>query len=85
MKKSIHPKYQTVVFHDTSVDEYFMVGSTLTTDRTITWKDGKEYPYMTLDTSSASHPFYTGQQRVASTEGRVADFSRRFGSMIGKK
>jgi hypothetical protein len=27
--------------------------------------EGKKYPYVTLDISSASHPFYTGEQRVS--------------------
>ncbi|GAM71328.1 LSU ribosomal protein L31p [Vibrio sp. JCM 19236] len=78
MKPGIHPEYRKVVFHDTSVDEYFIVGSTLQTDRTIEWKDGKTYPYCTLDVSSASHPFYTGKQRVVQAEGRIANFNRRF-------
>lgn len=29
MKPNIHPEYRTVVFHDTSVDEYFKIGSTM--------------------------------------------------------
>nr|WP_086939048.1 type B 50S ribosomal protein L31 [Thaumasiovibrio occultus] len=85
MKAGIHPEYRTVVFHDTSVDKYFLIGSTLKTERTITWQDGKEYPYYTLDVSSESHPFYTGKQRVAKAEGRMANFSRRFGSIGSKK
>ena len=44
MKPNIHPDYRTVVFHDTSVDEYFLIGSTLKTDRTIEWEDGNTYP-----------------------------------------
>ncbi|AEX22905.1 type B 50S ribosomal protein L31 [Vibrio sp. EJY3] len=79
MKQGIHPEYRPVVFHDTSVDKYFVVGSTLKTDRTIEWEDGKTYPYMTLDVSSASHPYYTGKQRVVQAEGRIANFNRRFG------
>jgi large subunit ribosomal protein L31 len=34
---------------------------------------------MTLDISSASHPFYTGKQKVAQSDGRVAKFNKRFG------
>ncbi|GAL07612.1 type B 50S ribosomal protein L31 [Photobacterium aphoticum] len=79
MKAGIHPHYRKVVFHDTSVDQYFVVGSTLDTDRTIVWEDGQTYPYFTLDVSSASHPFYTGKQRVVRSEGRMANFNRRFG------
>ncbi|EMK9435634.1 TPA: 50S ribosomal protein L31, partial [Escherichia coli] len=25
MKPNIHPEYRTVVFHDTSIDEYFRI------------------------------------------------------------
>ncbi|USD63260.1 type B 50S ribosomal protein L31 [Vibrio sp. SCSIO 43140] len=84
MKPNIHPDYRKVVFHDTTVDEYFIVGSTLQTDRTIEWKDGKTYSYMTIEVSSESHPFYTGKQRVISKEGRVANFNRRFGGIKTK-
>ena len=51
---------------------------------TMIWEEGKEYPYITLDISSESHPFYTGEQRVVSSEGRVANFNRRFGALKGK-
>lgn len=78
MKAGIHPDYRKVVFHDTTVDHYFVVGSTLQTDRTIEW-EGKTYPYITIEVSSESHPFYTGKQRVVQKESRVANFTRRFG------
>ena len=85
MKSNIHTDYRSVVFHDTSVNEYFVIGSTLKTSETIEWKDGKTYPYYTVDTSSASHPFYTGKQQVAQSEGRVATFNRRFGRLSKKE
>jgi large subunit ribosomal protein L31 len=85
MKPEIHPNYRDVVFHDTSVDEYFIIGSTLNTSQTIDWKDGNTYPYLAIDTSSASHPFYTGKQQVAKSEGRVAKFNSRFGQRSNKK
>ncbi len=85
MKPNIHPDYRTVVFHDTSIDKYFLVGSTLKTSRTIEWEDGKTYPYYTLEVSSHSHPFYTGKQQVAALEGRVANFNRRFGKLAQGK
>ena len=78
MKEGIHPEYRDVVFHDTSVDEYFVIGSTLKTERTIVWEDGKTYPYFTIEVSAKSHPFYTGKQRVIQKEGRIANFNRRF-------
>ena len=42
-------------------------------------KDGKTYPYCVIDTSSASHPFYTGQQKILDTGGRVQRFEKKFG------
>jgi large subunit ribosomal protein L31 len=77
MQKNIHPKYQEVLFHDTNADVYFVIGSTLQTHQTREY-EGKTYPYVSLDISSASHPFYTGEQRQASSEGRVASFNKRF-------
>lgn len=79
MKPDIHPDYRPVVFRDTSVGYSFLTKSTIKTDRTITWEDGKEYPLVDVDISSASHPFYTGQRRVVDTEGRVERFNRRYG------
>ena len=78
MKKKIHPEYREVLFHDTSVDEYFLTRSTLTTDQTKECKDGKTYPYWPLDVSSASHPFYTGKQKIVDTGGRVDKFKKRY-------
>ena len=63
MKKGIHPEYREVLFHDISVDEYFLISSTLKTDKTKEWEDGKTYPYYPLDVSSASHPFYTANKK----------------------
>ena len=79
MKKDIHPEYREVLFHDTSVDEYFLVRSTLNTDQTKEY-EGKTYPYSVLDISSASHPFYTGKQKLVDTGGRVDKFRKRFGN-----
>ena len=79
MRKDIHPDYREVLFHDTSVDEYFLVRSTLSTDQTKEY-EGKTYPYCVLDISSASHPFYTGKQKLVDTGGRVDKFRKRFGN-----
>lgn len=78
MKKDIHPKnYRTVIFHDNSSGERFLVGSTIHTDKKEMWTDGVEYPIAFLDVSSASHPFYTGQEKVMDTAGRVERFKAR--------
>lgn len=78
MQTNIHPQYQQVLFHDTNADVYFVIGSTLQSKQTREY-EGKTYPYVTLDISSASHPFYTGEMRQASSEGRIANFNKRFG------
>ena len=80
MRKDIPPEYREVLFHDKSVDVYFLVPSTLKTDETKEWEDGKTYPYCVLDISSASHPFYTGKQKLVDTGGRVDKFRKRFGN-----
>ncbi len=79
MRKEIHPEYGEVLFHDTSVDEYFLIRSTLDTDQTKEW-EGNTYPYCVLDISSASHPFYTGKQKFVNEGGRVDKFKKRFGN-----
>ncbi|EZQ11829.1 MULTISPECIES: type B 50S ribosomal protein L31 [unclassified Acinetobacter] len=78
MRPNIHPEYHEVLFHDTNADQYFIIGSTIQSKQTKEYQ-GKTYPYVTLDISSASHPFYTGEVRQANNEGRVASFNKRFG------
>lgn len=78
MKADIHPKnYRMVIFHDNSSGERFLVGSVIETTEKDTWTDGKEYPLARVDVSSASHPFYTGQEKVMDTAGRVERFKAR--------
>jgi large subunit ribosomal protein L31 len=70
MKQGIHPEtYRPVVFKDVGTEKMWLVRSTVRTERKITWEDGVEYPLYTVDISSHSHPFYTGQQRFVDTEG----------------
>ncbi|HHQ4939588.1 TPA: type B 50S ribosomal protein L31 [Aeromonas veronii] len=85
MKPHIHPDYRLVLFHDTAADAFFLVGSTIKSDRRYTWQDGKEYPYVSLDVSSQSHSFYTGKQKQVSSERSVARFNKRFGAFSSKK
>ena len=79
MKKEIHPESRYVLFHDTSVDKHFLIRTTLNTSQTKEWEDGETYPYYPIETSSASHPFYTGQQKILDTGGRVQRFEKKFG------
>lgn len=74
MQANIHPKYQEIKV-DCSCGESFTTRSTAGHD-------------IHLDVCSKCHPFYTGQQKLLDTEGRVDNFKRKFahfGSMKRKK
>ena len=78
MKKDIHPGYKEVVFLDTTSDFKFMTRSTMTSEETIKWEDGNEYPLVKIEVSSASHPFYTGKKIFLDTAGRVEKFNKKY-------
>ncbi|MCA9361132.1 type B 50S ribosomal protein L31 [Candidatus Kaiserbacteria bacterium] len=78
MKADIHPdNHRYVIFHDNSSGQRFLVKSTIESEVNDKWSDGKEYPLVQVDVSSASHPFYTGQEKVMDTAGRVERFKAR--------
>ena len=77
MKKDIHPQnYRPVVFQDLNDQTTFLTRSTVATDETIKL-DGVEFPLVKIHISSASHPFYTGQEKMLDIEGRVDKFKAR--------
>jgi large subunit ribosomal protein L31 len=78
MKADTHPDYREVVFQDLSSDFAFLTRSTVKSKETIKWEDGKEYPLVKVEISSASHPFYTGKHKLMDTGGRVDRFKRRY-------
>ena len=78
MKKDIHPDYKEVVFQDVQSDFKFLTKSTMSSDETIKWEDGKEYPLIKVEVSSASHPFYTGKKIFVDTAGRVEKFNQKY-------
>ena len=78
MKAGIHPKYKEVVFLDTSSDFKFLTKSTMTSEESIKWEDGNEYPLIKIEVSSASHPFYTGKKMFVDTAGRVEKFNKKY-------
>ena len=78
MKKDIHPEYKEVVFQDVQSDFKFLTRSTMTSDEKIKWEDGKEYPLIKVEVSSASHPFYTGKKIFVDTAGRVEKFNQKY-------
>ena len=77
MKKNLHPtEYRPVVFSDEVAGFAFLTRSTADSKETIKWKDGNEYPLVKMHISSASHPFFTGEEKIIDTEGRVDRFKR---------
>ncbi|HUO56138.1 MAG TPA: type B 50S ribosomal protein L31 [Candidatus Paceibacterota bacterium] len=85
MKKEIHPEtYRLVIFDDTTSGKRFLIGSTIATNKTDKWDDGKEYPLFQVEISSASHPFYTGQSKTIDTAGRVEKFKTRAAAKTAK-
>lgn len=78
MKKGIHPEYNDVIFWDTSSDHKFLTRSTLKSKETAKWTDGKDYPVIKIEVSSASHPFFTGKKMFLDTAGRVEKFQKKY-------
>ena len=85
MKAEIHPTYEAVVFRDLASGEKYLTRSTMTSDKTIEWVDGNTYPVVDVEISAASHPFYTGKQRIMDSAGRVERFNQRFKGFGGKR
>lgn len=77
MKKQGHPEYQEVLFVDTATGAKFVIGSTLKPKEKEMF-EGKEYPVHRVSISSASHPFFTGNQQFVDSEGRVDKFMKRY-------
>lgn len=85
MKFGLHPQdYRDVLFYDSGAQQGWVIRSCAKTTQTMAWSDGQEYPLFLLDTSSASHPVYTGKQRNVNTEGRASKFNQRYGNIINK-
>ena len=77
-KTDLHPKdYRFVVFSDEAAGFSFLTRSTAQSEETIKWTDGNEYPLVKVQISSASHPFFTGEEKIIDTEGRVDRFKAR--------
>jgi large subunit ribosomal protein L31 len=66
MKKGIHPKYEEATIT-------CACGNVLHTRSTV--KD------MHVNTCSACHPYFTGQQTFVDTEGRIDSFRRRYANL----
>lgn len=85
-KTDLHPKdYRFVVFSDEAAKFSFLTKSTAKSDETIKWTDGNEYPLVKVQISSASHPFFTGEEKIIDTEGRVDRFKARAAKAAERK
>ncbi|UXH76433.1 type B 50S ribosomal protein L31 [Roseateles amylovorans] len=85
-KEGIHPNYRDVAFVDLSNGFQFVTRSTVQTRDTIKLDDGRELPLVKLETSSESHPFYTGTQKsIDSLGGRVEKFRNKFSRLVPNK
>lgn len=78
MKKGIHPDYREVVFYDAQGDFKFLTRSTAAADQTVVY-EGKEYPMVKLEISSATHPFFTGSEKLITEGSRVDKFTKKYG------
>jgi len=63
MKKDIHPKYNVNAKANCACGASFEVGSTL--------------PEIKVEICSQCHPFYTGNEKIMDTAGRVDRFNKR--------
>jgi large subunit ribosomal protein L31 len=78
MKDGIHPNYRDVCFVDQSNGFQFVTRSTMSSKEMIEL-DGKKMPLVKLETTSESHPFYTGTQKsIDNLGGRVEKFRNKF-------
>ncbi len=78
MKKEIHAKvYRPVLFKDSGNGMEYIIPSTVATNDEEKAKDGKTYPLFRIEISSSSHPFYTGQEKVLDSAGRVERFKQK--------
>ena len=86
MKEGIHPAYRDVCFVDLSNGFKFVTRSCVQSKEMTKMDDGRELPLIKLETTSETHPFYTGTQKsVDSLGGRVEKFRNKFAHLSTKK
>jgi large subunit ribosomal protein L31 len=78
-KPDVQINYREVVFLDLASNFKLLTKSTAETKETIKLEDGKEYPLIKVEVSSASHPFYTGKKVFVDTAGRIEKFKKKYG------
>lgn len=87
MKEETHPdNYRPVLFIDNSDGTEFLIPSTVkTTEMAKSKADKHKYPVFRIEISSATHPFYTGQDKTLDTAGRVERFKQKQAKAKSKK
>lgn len=86
MKSSIHPQdYRLVVFSDEVAGFAFLTRSTAQTKETIKWEDGQTYPLVKMHISSASHPFFTGEEKSSTQKVALIDLRHVWKRLHSKK
>lgn len=86
MKEGIHPNYREVCFQDLSNGFKFVTRSCVQTKDMIDMEDGRKLPLVKLETTSETHPFYTGTQKsIDNLGGRVEKFRNKFARVGLKK
>ena len=83
MKKEIHPETHPVIFRDTGAEVDFVGLSTAVSEEKETI-DGVEHFVIPVEISSASHPFYTGEENIIDSAGRVEKFRARVEKKVAK-
>lgn len=79
MRQAIHPEARLVIFEDAQTKAQYLIESTITTDKmSVFTEDGIEYPFVSVDVSADSHPFYTGTQTYAQATGQIEKFNRKY-------
>ena len=86
MKKDLHPQdYRLVVYKDSNSGDMWLTKSTAPSKENIKFTDGNEYPLVIVHVSSKSHPFFTGEEKIIDTEGRVDRFKNRAAAAEARK
>lgn len=84
MKKGKHPKYQKILFIDSTTNRKFICGAAMDSKERQEF-EGEDYPVVRVSTSSVSHPFFTGDNRLVDSEGRISKFQRRYAEAVEKR
>ena len=71
MKKDVHPKYDLKAKASCACGAIFLVGSTM--------------PEIRMEICSQCHPFYTGNEKIMDTAGRVERFNKRRAASVKVK